>query len=50
MMKNLFFAAAGAALACAGCAAEDEGVTPTPPQEIPVNFSTSIAEVTRGVV
>ena len=31
MMKNLFFAAAVAALACAGCAAEDEGVTPTPP-------------------
>lgn len=49
MMKNLFFAAAVAALACAGCAAEDEGVTPAPPQEIPVNFSTSIAEVTRGI-
>ena len=31
MMKNLFFAAAVAALACAGCAAEDEGVTPAPP-------------------
>lgn len=48
-MKNLFFATALVALACAGCAAEDDPVTPTPPHEIPVNFSTSIAEVTRGI-
>ena len=48
-MKNLFFAAAVAALACAGCTAEDDPVTTRPPHEIPVNFSTSITEVTRGI-
>ena len=47
-MKNLFFAAAVAALACAGCTAEDDPVTPTPPHEIPVNFSTSISKISRA--
>lgn len=45
-MKNLLFAAAIAALFCAGCTADDP-TSPTPPQEIPVNFITSISQVTR---
>lgn len=45
MMKNLFFAAAVAALACAGCAAEDEGVTPAS-GSFPIDFGTS--EITRS--
>ena len=48
-MKNLFFAAAVAALACAGCATEDDPVTPTPPHETPVNFSTSISKISRAM-
>lgn len=44
-MKNLFFAAAVAALACAGCAKEE---IPAGPQDLTVRFSTEIASVTRS--
>lgn len=44
-MKNLFFAAAVAALACAGCAKEE---IPAGPQDLTVRFSTEIAGVTRS--
>lgn len=46
-MKNLFFAAAVVALACAGCATEDDPVIPGL-DSCPVDFSTSIAEITRS--
>lgn len=49
MMKNLLFTAAIAALAFTGCSTEETSVSPTPPQGIPVDFSTGIVEVTRGV-
>lgn len=45
MMKNLFFAATIAALTCAGCATEDEGVTPVDTGKYAINFST---EITRS--
>ena len=44
-MKNLFFAAAVVALACAGCAKEE---IPAGPQDLTVRFSTEIAGVTRS--
>lgn len=46
-MKKLFFATALVALACAGCATEDEPVVPGL-DSCPVNFSTSITEITRA--
>lgn len=50
-MKKLFYAAAFAALALTGCSTEEESVAPVPPpaDKVPVGFSTSIVEVTRGV-
>lgn len=54
-MKKLFYAAAFAALALTGCSTEgeeEEPATLVPPpfaDEVPVDFSTSIVEVTRGV-
>lgn len=47
MMKNLFFAATIAALTCAGCAKEDDPVIPGL-DSCPVDFSTSIVEITRS--
>lgn len=43
-MKKLFFATALVALACAGCATEDE---PVVPGDLAVKFTTEIASVTR---
>ena len=48
MMKNLLFAAALAALAFTGCSTEETSVTPTPPHGMPVDFSTSISQVSRA--
>lgn len=45
MMKNLFLAATIAALTCAGCATEDEGVAPVDTGKYAINFST---EITRS--
>lgn len=47
-MKSLLLTAAVAALAFTGCATEDTPVGPTPPQGIPVNFSTEITEISRS--
>lgn len=44
-MKKLFFATALVALACAGCATEDE---PVVPGDLAVKFTTEIASVTRS--
>lgn len=44
MMKNLFYAAAVAALACTGCAKEE---APAGPEDLAVKFSTEISSVTR---